>query len=315
MLAGALIGAGLSAAFLVAPATPGQGVRPPREPAAPAAGRGQPGADVLYPLAPVDPTLQAGLDRLLRHMDLDALAAAGRIGVALVDLGRPGAPRSAMINGDRMFYAASLPKLAILLGAYEAFATGRLEQTPTLRRELARMIRLSDNASATAVLDRLGFRTVAAILQRPSYRLYAPALGGGLWVGKAYAEDRYWRRDPIASLSHGATPRQAARFFVLLDRGLLVSPEASRQMKGLLGDPGLHHKFVRGLEHRPGATIYRKSGTWRQFHADAALVLRADARYVAVGLVQSSGGERLLQELILGLEDLVRERVREVPAE
>lgn len=279
----------------------------------------QPGAGVLpYPLAPLDPALQAGLDDLVRRLDLDGLAASGRLGIALVDLGEPGAPsgarrlarppRAAMINGDRMLYAASLPKVAILLGAYEAIVAGRMDTTAGLRRQLARMIRVSDNASATAVLDRVGFSAVARTLQRPAYGLYSPALGGGLWVGKAYAEDRYWRRDPIASLSHAATARQAARFFVLLDRGLLVSPEASREMLRLLGDPALAHKFVRGLARRPGATIYRKSGTWRDFHADAALVVRPGARYVAVGLVHSRRGERLLQELIVGLDDLVRGR-------
>lgn len=263
--------------------------------------------EVPCPLTPVDSRLQEGLEELLRRLDLEHLAEAKRLSVALVDLGRPDAMQSAMVNGDRMLYAASLPKLAILLGAYDAIAAGRLQATGALRQQMARMIRFSDNASATAVLDRVGFSAVARTLRRPSYSLYSPALGGGLWVGKAYAENRYWRRDPLASLSHGATARQVARFLVLLDRGLLVSPTASREMKDLLGDPGLQHKFVRGLARRPGATIYRKSGTWRDFHADAVLVERPDSRYVAVGLVHSARGEQILQRLIVGLDDLVRD--------
>jgi len=277
--------------------------------------RESPGGGLSHPLTPVDPWLQSGLEDILRRQGLEGLAASGRLSVALVDLGKPYDVPSAMVNGDRMLYAASLPKLAILLGAYEAIVAGRLPVTDRLRRQLTRMIRVSDNASATAVLDRVGFPAVARTLRRPSYGLYTPALGGGLWVGKAYAEDRYWRRDPIASLSHGATARQAARFFVLLDRGLLVSPDASREMKRLLGHPAIDHKFVRGLGRRPGATIYRKSGTWRDFHADAALVVRPDARYVAAGLVHSRRGERVLQDLIVELDDLVRRRVRPRPLE
>ncbi len=65
---------------------------------------------------------------------------------------------------------------------------------------------------------------------------------------------------------------------------------------------------MRGLETRPGARIFRKSGTWRDFHADAALVERHDTKYVAVGLVHDAGGEGILQRLIVSLDSLVDER-------
>jgi len=92
----------------------------------------------------------------------------------------------------------------------------------------------------------------------------------------------------------------------MLEEGQLISADASLRMKEMLGDPGIHHKFVRGLDARPGATIYRKSGTWRNFHSDAALIERPDATYVAVGLVQSANGSSLLERLIVRLDDLVR---------
>ena len=76
-------------------------------------------------------------------------------------------------------------------------------------------------------------------------------------------------------------------------------------MKSILGNPGLNHKFVRGLDARPGARLYRKSGSWRHYHADAALVERPEARYVAVGLVEDPRGEEMLQRLIVALDDLV----------
>ncbi|MFQ5742318.1 MAG: serine hydrolase [Acidobacteriota bacterium] len=257
------------------------------------------------PLSPEDPDLQDGLRRVVARLGLMEDAARGRLGIALVDLSRSGQMRAATINGDQMFYAASLPKIAIMLAAFEASAQGQIKLTPRRYRRVAQMIRSSDNAAATAVLDRVGFAKVASTLQADAYRLYEPRLGGGLWVGKAYAEDRYWHRDPMAGLSHAATPRQAARFFVLLDQGKLVSEVASAEMKRLLADSEIHHKFVRGLDKRPGASIYRKSGTWHDFHADAALVVRPDARYVAVGLVESRHGEEILQRLIVALDDLV----------
>jgi hypothetical protein len=44
---------------------------------------------------------------------------------------------------------------------------------------------------------------------------------------------------------------------VLLEKGLPVSPEASAQMKEILGDPGISHKFVRGLGDRTPGTCAR----------------------------------------------------------
>ena len=41
----------------------------------------------------------------------------------------------------------------------------------------------------------------------------------------------------------------------------------------MLGDPGIDHKFVRTLKRlAPEAELYRKSGSWRDWHADSVLV-------------------------------------------
>lgn len=263
-----------------------------------------PAAPLAAGLDQVDSRLQRGLEAAIDSLGARSLVRAGKMSVAVVDL-RSGLPRFAAVNGDRMMYAASLPKIAILAGAFDAIARGTLADSPRLREEMAQMIRVSDNRAATSVLRQVGFESVAATLQAPSLRLYDERRGG-LWVGKAYGRDDYWRRDPIANLSHGATARQVARFFVLLQQGRLISPQASRQMKEILGNPGIHHKFVRGLESRPGASIYRKSGTWRDFHSDAALVERPDASYVVVGLVESPEGSRLLERLAVRVDDLIR---------
>ena len=51
--------------------------------------------------------------------------------------------------------------------------------------------------------------------------------------------------------------------------------------------------------------IYRKSGTWDQYHADSAIVERGDHRYIAVALARSPAGETWLQKLIVALDDLI----------
>jgi beta-lactamase class A len=79
-------------------------------------------------------------------------------------------------------------------------------------------------------------------------------------------------------------------------------------MKSILSRPSIHHKFVRGLEtSRPGSVIYRKSGTWQNYHADAALVERDGRTYVAVALLESptTSTQGVLASLIVRLDDLV----------
>lgn len=271
------------------------------------AGPGEPDAVAATPLAldHRDEVLQRRLERAIAGLDLGRLVAERRLGVALVELLPEDSLRYAGVNDDVMLYAASLPKIAALLAAFEAIEAGRIEETPRFDRTLTEMIRVSSNPAATEVVDRVGFEAIATTLQRPRYRLYDPAAGGGIWLGKAYDPRPAVVRDPLHGISHGATARQAARFFTLLDRGLLVSPERSRQMKSILGDPGIRHKFVRGLLDRPAARIFRKSGTYRTHHADAALVEHAGRRYVAAAIVDDARGETILQRLILALDDLV----------
>jgi len=79
-------------------------------------------------------------------------------------------------------------------------------------------------------------------------------------------------------------------------------------MKAALSNPGIHHKFVKGLESRPGVRIYRKSGTWKDFHADSALVEYGRYRYVIVGLAEHTHGGDWLVRLAAPLHDLVVSR-------
>lgn len=250
--------------------------------------------------------VQAALEASLKQLRLDAAVRDGRLAVTLVDITDPATPRLAQVNGHRMMYAASLPKIAILLGAFHKADAERRALDAQDIDELTQMIRVSSNTAASRALQRVGMDNLARILQSDRYRLYDPALNGGLWVGKAYGPSPAVRRDPLHKLSHGATAYQVARFYYLLETGQLVSAQASRQMKEILGSPGIHHKFVAGLEQRfPDARIYRKSGSWRTFHADSALVERAGRRYIAVGLANDPRGGEWMRELIVALDGIV----------
>jgi len=254
----------------------------------------------------VDPTLQKELQQTINKLGMAKAVRKGTLSVALVDITDVNQPRLASINGDQMMYAASLPKIAILLGAFERIERGELKLDTKTHRQLVKMIRNSSNTAATAMLNKVGKQYLADLLESPRYRLYDRDRNGGLWVGKEYARSGAWKRDPLHNLSHGATAFQVARFYYMLETAQLVSPELSRKMKAIMGKPAINHKFVRGLnDARPGSTIYRKSGTWRTYHADSAIVERDGRRYIAVALAQSSKGSQWLKRLVVAMDDLV----------
>jgi beta-lactamase class A len=127
-------------------------------------------------------------------------------------------------------------------------------------------------------------------------------------VGKAYAKSGPRIGDPLEGLSHAATVSQVSRFYYLLATGRLVSRNRSRQMLEYLVDPGINHKFVNALSlMAPRARVFRKSGTWRNWHSDSALVWGPVwRRYIVVCLVEDANGERILRDLIPAVEQVLR---------
>lgn len=255
------------------------------------------------------PRLQRALEtRLNRDPARRAMAAGKKLAVGLVDLRDPAKPRFARVNGDTMLYAASLPKIALLLAAYAALDDGSLRDSPELQADLTNMIRTSSNRAATAVIDRLGFEKIAATLTAPRFRLYDRSRGGGLWVGKRFAKQGRRVGDPMKNISHAATARQVCRFYYQLATGKLLGPERSRQMLGHLSAPGIHHGFVGVLDRRaPAAKLYRKSGTWSIWRADSALVWGPERRYILVGLVEGGDGAKVLRSLVDVAEGALRD--------
>ena len=106
------------------------------------------------------PELTAKLkDALGKQKEWSRLIKKRRMAVAVVDL-HGESPRFASVNGGVMMYAASLPKIAILLAAYQSFEDGNLQETPEIHRDLSDMIRSSSNAAATRVIDQVGIKNI-----------------------------------------------------------------------------------------------------------------------------------------------------------
>lgn len=264
--------------------------------------------DSLVPLqALVDPAMQADLLRQLsRNPKWKQLISEKKMAVGVVDLRNRAHLRFARINGDEMMYAASLPKIAILLAAMDALEKKQLPENTEIMNDLRLMISYSDNEASTRMIDRLGYEKIERVLCDPKYKLYDIACGGGLWVGKRYAADGRRYPDPLKGLSHAASATQVCRFYYMLINGKLVNQRRSKQMLDIMVDPALHHKFVNTLDQKtPHAKLFRKSGSWENFHSDSILVWGPRRKYILVGLIEDPDGEQILRDLVNVIENVL----------
>ncbi|EAQ41928.1 serine hydrolase [Polaribacter sp. MED152] len=230
-----------------------------------------------------------------------------QMSVAIVDLSDSTAFRYAGVNDNHMMYAASLPKIAILLAVMDAIDKGELEYTNELKKDLRLMISKSNNRASTRNIDRVGYKKIEQVLRAPKHKLYDEEVGGGLWVGKRYASAGKRYPDPIKGLSHAATTRQVCSFYYQLALGNLISTERSREMLQIMKKPALHHKFVNTLDKvAPKADVYRKSGSWRNYHSDSALVWGPDRKYIIVALIDYDYGEQTIRDLVIPLEKVLK---------
>mgnify|MGYP002641967032 CR=1 FL=1 len=75
-------------------------------------------------------------------------------------------------------------------------------------------------------------------------------------------------------------------------------------MKALLSKPGINHKFVKGLSNTD-AKIFRKSGSWRTYHADSALIEHNGRSYIAVALANDPQGGEWMKKLIREMDSII----------
>jgi beta-lactamase class A len=168
----------------------------------------------------IDPDFQAAFEQTLEKQFGEGiwdLVKAKKVGIVLADITDTKKPKVAEVNGDVMLYAASLPKIAIVLGVFVEMERGNLKMDDETRQLLITTVRKSSNKAATELLERVGIENLAEILQSDRYRLYDPDNGGGLWVGRDYGGGPVWKRDPVNNISMGLRPcrRPAITIWVL----------------------------------------------------------------------------------------------------
>jgi len=251
---------------------------------------------------PVDPRLQTKLEAIDAELRARYGMTTRHTSVGVLDLKRP---RLAIINPDRIEYAASVPKIGILLAFFQLRPDAASNLDPETRRELGLMVKASSNEMATKFSRQLGLAAIQEVLN--SCGLYDAARGGGIWVGKHYGKSDERIPDPVGAHSHAATVRQLLRFYLLLEQGKLVSPAASETMREIFLSPEIPHdqiKFVKGLAGRD-VEILRKWGSWENWLHDTAVTTGPNRHYILVALTHHPKGDEYLVDLAAAVDDLM----------
>lgn len=249
---------------------------------------------------PVDPALQASVAGLDGRLRAKYGMAENQTAVGVLDLKTL---RLALVRPDAIDYAASVPKIGILLAWFQSHPEAVSSPDAATRHELGLMIKVSDNAMATKFSVPLGIPRVQEVLN--SYGFYDAAHGGGIWFGKHYGKVGERIVDPVGGHSHGATARQLMRYYLLLEQDKLVSAEASRVMREIFRSPEIPHledRFVKGLAGR-GLEIRRKSGWWETWSHDTAVVTGPGRHYIVVAMTHHAKGAEYLEEFAAAVDD------------
>jgi beta-lactamase class A len=254
---------------------------------------------------PVDRPLQAKIEQIDQSLRAKFDIKPDQAAVGVLDLKHQ---RLAMIRPDSIEYAASVPKVGILLAYFATHPDAATNLDPTTRHELGLMAKASDNEMASKFSHEIGLKKIQEILN--DYQLYDKDHGGGIWVGKHYGKGDERYGDPIADDSHAATVRQLLRYFLWLEQGKLISPDASRTMREVFESPDIPHdqiKFVKGLAGRD-VQIIRKWGTWQDWRHDCAVVTGGDdgRHYILVALTRHPNGDAYLEALAPAVDDLMK---------
>jgi beta-lactamase class A len=249
-----------------------------------------------------NPSLQAKLEKI----DADLRGKYGmtteQAAVGVLDLNTL---RLAVIHPDRGEYAASIPKVGILLAYFQLHPEAATNLNSQTRHELGLMAKASNNEMAAKFSRELGLKQIQSVLN--SYHFYDTNHGGGIWIGKHYGKGDERYGDPVGNNSHAATVRQLLRYFLMLEQGKLVSPAASKTMREIFASPEIPRddiKFVKGLAGRD-VEIIRKWGSWQDWLHDSAVITGDGRHYVLVALTKHPKGDEYLVDLAKVVDDLM----------
>ena len=251
---------------------------------------------------PVDRALQRAIETIDAQVRAELGMKPEHTAFGVLDLRRL---RLAMIHPDRGEYAASVPKIGILLAYFHLRPEAATNLPNDIRHELGLMVKASSNEAAAKFSQMLGLREIQRVLNE--YGFYDAKHGGGIWVGKHYGVSSERYGDPVGDNSHAATVRQLLRFYLLLEQGKLVSAPASKTMRELFESPEIPHdniKLVKALAYE-NVQIIRKWGSWEDWLHDSAVVRDSQRHYIIVGLTHHPRGDEYLERIAQAVHRLM----------
>ncbi len=231
-------------------------------------------ASAEAPEPPVDPTRVRALEELDDRLEDISRAHAGTHGAVVFD---PLSGKTASLNADRRFVAASLSKLYALLTLYRAASQGELSlddeitmrasdvwaegtgvlysrpvgTTMTLRECATFLIEESDNTAEVMLNRYLGEEKIEAELRR---------------VGASSTS--YWMPNTI-------TPDDVLLVLKAISDPSHTSPELSEEMLGIMTNTSFEDRLPQPLPQ--GARVAHKIGSWETTFSDAGIVLPESA--------------------------------------
>lgn len=244
-------------------------------------------------------------------------------------------------RADEPVRTASTIKVPIMVACYRAVAEGKarwedkIPITPaakvsgsgvirefedgtllTLRDLMHVMIVVSDNTATNLVLDRLGADYVNDTMQSLGFaqtRSMRKIRGDGSQLKEATGWSQEGQKEENKRFGIGrSTPREMAQLLEMLETGKVVSPEASREMIGVLKRQQYKDGIGRALVDSPGIEVASKSGALDALRSDVGIVYHPKGRVVLAITVDGmettdysvdNAGNKFISRLTMALLD------------
>lgn len=140
----------------------------------------------------------------------------------------------------------------------------------TLREASRLMIVVSDNTATNLILDKIGIDTVNTWMDQLGLnKTRSLAWIGGGTVSKARAGEWNKRADGTTYGIGVSTPLEMVQLLDRLNRGDIISPEASKEILGVLGRQQYKDGLGRGLR---GSRVANKTGALDRLRSDVGIV-------------------------------------------
>ena len=208
----------------------------------------------------------------------------GAYGVAVIDLAT-GA--SYGVNGNRIFRAASVNKMPIIVTLYERATLGRLTLDQTLAlsesdiQHYGTGIIQNSDAPRVYTLSQLG-----ALMIQVSDNTAAYVLERFLGQQTIQQNAKHWRLDHTSMADNTTTPADAASLMASLYADRLVPSDATEAILSLLQSSVFGDRLGAGLP--AGVTLAHKVGTDLGVYNDAGVVMFAQRPYAIAVLSEDA---------------------------